>query len=90
MAQVSFPSCTVLEVRKGINNSGNPWGRIKIMSSDYEIWECFCSSDVLPFITQVMQGQILNLTLEFRPNQYADAKGNIQNGVRVSVVDASY
>lgn len=73
-----------------MNGSGNPWGRVKVLTSDYEVWECFCSSDVLPIVSQVKQGQILNMTFEFRPNQYADGKGNIQNGVKVTVVDASY
>lgn len=87
MAVVSMGACTVLDVRTGVSGSGNAWGRLRFLSPDYDVWECFVGGDAVASLSGLKQGSVANVTAEYRPTQYVGKDGNIQQSVRMNLVE---
>lgn len=87
MAMVSMGVCTVLDVRTGISGSGNPWGRLKFLAPDYDVWECFVGGDAVASLSGLRQGCLADITAEYKPTQFVGKDGNIQQAVRMNLVE---
>lgn len=87
MAMVDMGACTVLEVRTGVSGNGNPWGRLKFLSAEYDVWESFVSGDTVAQLAGLKPGSVVHIGAEFKPSQYVGKDGNIQQSVRMNLLE---
>ena len=42
---ISFKNVVLIDSYAGTSQKGNPYGRIKFLSDDFDVYEIFCSAD---------------------------------------------